>query len=133
MEWINIVIAGAAGLLGSVGGVMGYLRYQAKHPVEVKEAEVRIQAAKIENEDHIIERYRSELDHMEANRKKLIERMEILEERQRKQVESHSIQEADCGQKIAKLNRQIQELTDKIDRAQSVCPEGCFADKIRKP
>lgn len=114
------IVGGLAGLSTLVLGVLAYFKWKPKHPIEVKEAEVKIAAARLQNEDHIIERYRVELDRMTG-------RLDSLEQKQQTQLESHSRQEADCATKIARLNNQIHELTEKIQRAENRCVDGCFS------
>ena len=118
------IVGGIAGLSTLILGLLAYFKWKPKHPIEVKQAEVNIEAAKLKNEDQIIERYRAEFQ-------RLTGRLDTLEKKQQIQLESHSRQEADCAAKIANLNRQIHELTEKIHRAENRCVDGCFSSNSR--
>ena len=123
------IVGGLAGLTTLILGVLAYFKWKPKHPVDVKAAEVSIIAEHIKNEDQIIARYRGEIERLDKERDLMIKRLDTLEKKQQTQLESYSRQEADCAAKIGSLNRQIHKLTEKIQRAENRCVDGCFANK----
>lgn len=122
-QWLPTLLSG-----GLVIGVIGYFRAKAKHPIDVKAQQVRIEADEIKNFADIISQYNKELE-------RSFERIDKLEKSLEDERISRSEQEGQCDEKIAKLNRRIEDSEEKhrtlermIEAIRAKCINGCFID-----
>ena len=120
---IITIVLGAFGSGGVLYLIISHMLTKSKFTAEVtaieKTTNASAQDADLKVSVQVRELYNSILSDLRAEMDK-----KIAEER-RLRVE----QETGCDRKIAKLNREIHELSQRIKVAENNCGQGCFANK----
>jgi chromosome segregation ATPase len=119
-QWLPTILSG-----GFIIGAIGYFKAKAKHPIDVKAQEVRIEADEIKNASQIIEQHHKEL-------KRSFDRIDKLEKNLDTERRQRSEQEGQCDEKIAALNRRLEinenKYKEMFEAIRAKCINGCFID-----